>query len=850
MPESAVDISPVAVRPDLTPDRKPQALSPRLSERVRQITLIAKSPTEDQVLSVARKLLTEGVTPAVAKAEARNTFGNFSTLLEEQKAAEQEVAQARAEALRSSQADFIAKKEALNAAIGRRSQARQTVRTTADWFRDTGIQVDPSQRPLTGGEVSSKRMAEAGYTVAQKASEAQAAVGQKVEQGRQAWARGVEAGRGALRSGVEAGRNGVTNAAEGTRAAFDLAWNAAKNTTEAVSGKLSAGAVKLEAGAQSRGRAAFDAVSQRVRGVWRGGKEAVESAEQRVAQTWEAGTIWLQTASETVAKTTFGVVGAVGNRIDAWMSFAGESVSSYVGKRTEAFNTKMQEMGKAARESWGNASEGVVSFVKQQEQRVLAVEQKVVSRISTSVNQAIEKGKIALSPAWEAVGRERQSMRESRSVVFDKLGIVATQVSEVAHPFVDPIIDKGRDIRDAAMGFGKAGIRGIGAVGRSIGSTTVETGNAMLKSLHERFADLRVRANESRNRLNLFIGEVAGGTGARFKSLKESAEAVLARGKNFISGVEVAGGKVMLKGQEAAEGVHEWFSNHAAAAAETLKNAREATQKGMEALGRYWELYAVGKWNEMGLNSADVSDRLKLMRALTAASVKRAATISAASGLEGAELVSRFVRTPQGKLAIGVAALAFGIASHPQEIQHLIEGIQNGLQNGGSDLSSIGSFFTSGEVHANVGTPDVNVSMPSASPDIGTVAAPDVVATTPPIQEIASQEIVTVPPDILDAVAHGQPVEPQALRLAQEVSGVNPTEAFFGIMKNTLFGNLDNFRSTAQAIVNGPGYSSLEKAVAQNQLNAIKILESNPNIDPGNVDNLALLRQAVHYWRP
>ena len=176
------------------------------------------------------------------------------------------------------------------------------------------------------------------------------------------------------------------------------------------------------------------------------------------------------------------------------------------------------------------------------------------------------------------------------------------------------------------------------------------------------------------------------------------------------------------------------------------------------------------------------------------------------------------------------------------------------MQSGGMDFSNISSFFSGGEVHASVGAPDLG-SLPNM-PGVTVAAAPDVGVDTgfSPAPEadftpsLVSTENV-IPQDILDAVVHGQPIEPQALRLAQEVPGVNPTEAFFDIMKNTFFGNLDNFRSTAEAIINGPGYSALEKAVAQNQLNAIRTLQSNPNIDPGSVDGLALLRQAAHFWR-
>ena len=814
LPFSRVDLQPVVVppaidigqkRPDLTPDRKPQALSIRMLERVKQISAIAESPTDGQILQVARRLLPEGVQPAVAKAEARRTFENFHTLLDEQSQAEQAVKLARGEALRASRADFAAKKEALHAAIGQRDQARQTVRTSADWFKDTGIQVDPSQRPLTGGEVSSKQAAEFGYEAAKKVSEAQAAARAGVEKGRQTWIRGVEAGR-----------NSLSNVVEGTRSAFDLAWNAAKNATQAAS--------TLEAAAQSRGRATLSAVGQRVRGIWQGGREVAENTAQKVTEVWEAGTVWAQT----------NIAGRVG-----------------------AYTAKMQELGQSAHEKWGNASGGIVSFVEQQTQRVLDVEKQVAGRISANVSQALEKGKIALGPAWEAVGRERQSMREGRAVVIDKIGIIATQVSEAAHPFVDPVIDKGRDVRDAAIGFGKKGIEGAQALGRRLGQNAFETGNGILRSLQERYRDLRVRANQSRNRMNLLIGEVTGGVGSKFKSLKTEAGSVAERGRNFVGGLEVIGGKVMLAGREAGGEVREWFVNHAATAAETLKGVKEATEKGLDALGRYWELYSIGRWKDLGLSREDISDRMKLLRAATAASVKRAATIGAATGLDGVNLASRLVRDPRGRLLIGAAALAFGVASHPQEVQHIIDGIQNGIQgmqSGGMDFSNISSFFSGGEVHASVGAPDLG-SLPNM-PGVTVAAAPDVGVDTgfSPAPEadftpsLVSTENV-IPQDILDAVVHGQPIEPQALRLAQEVPGVNPTEAFSDIMKNTFFGNLDNFRSTAEAIINGPGYSALEKAVAQNQLNAIRTLQSNPNIDPGSVDGLALLRQAAHFWR-
>ncbi|MBI2590621.1 MAG: hypothetical protein HYW33_01940, partial [Candidatus Blackburnbacteria bacterium] len=548
------------------------------------------------------------------------------------------------------------------------------------------------------------------------------------------------------------------------------------------------------------------------------GREVAESTAQKVTEVWEAGTVWAQT----------NIAGRVG-----------------------AYTVKMQELGQSAREKWGNASGGIVSFVEQQTQRVLDVEKQVAGRISANVSQAVEKGKIALGPAWEAVGRERQSMREGRAVVIDKIGIIATQVSDVAHPFVDPVIDKGRDARDAAIGFGKKGIEGAQALGRRLGQNASETGNGILRSLQERYRDLRVRANQSRNRMNLLIGEVTGGVGSKFKSLKTEAGSVAERGRNFVDGLEVIGGKVMLAGREAGGEVREWFVNHAATAVETLKGVKEATEKGLDALGRYWEAYSVGRWKDLGLSREDISDRMKLLRAATAASVKRAATIGATTGLDGVDLASRLVRDPRGRLLIGAAALAFGVASHPQEVQHIINGIQDGIQNvqnSGLDISNLSSFFTGGgEVHAGAVTAPVDTPDLGSPPGVVEAVAPDVgvEAVAAPV-EVES----VIPQDILDAVVHGQPVEPQALRLAQEVPGVNPTEAFLGILKGTLFGNLDNFKSTAETILREPGYSALSKAIAQNQLNAIAIIEKNPNIDLNSPDGLALLKQADHLWRP
>lgn len=95
--------------PDFAPERGPVPLSTKPSERVNQMLGVAENPSDQQVLTVARKLLEGTPNPdpvrdiATAKVSAQATFDNFRTLAAEKEEAEKAVREARAQALSVSQ---------------------------------------------------------------------------------------------------------------------------------------------------------------------------------------------------------------------------------------------------------------------------------------------------------------------------------------------------------------------------------------------------------------------------------------------------------------------------------------------------------------------------------------------------------------------------------------------------------------------------------------------------------------------------------------------------------------------------------------------------------------------------
>lgn len=514
----------------------------------------------------------------------------------------------------------------------------------------------------------------------------------------------------------------------------------------------------------------------------------------------------------------------------------------------DRFTGFMGKVGQEAAKLAGEADKKLLQFAEGRVDWVSKTTTTTIEGARRRFTETVDKARIRLEPAGAAIARERANIRTNTAIWTDKLGILAEHAGELGAPFVNPILEWGRDARDSAMGFTAPKVEALRAFGRQANSLAEKAIGSVVSNLQERWAALRQMSNESRTRVNGFL-ESALGKGARgFARLKESAVVKAVDKLNFTPEEFRAAWKGLV--EKSREKVPQFFEN----------------------VANYCKSYAVDRWRQTGLDEKAIGRRLKLMGAQGAASMGRAATIGAAAGMEGAVLASRVVRDPRGRAMLGVAAMTVLAVTQPGMIEHVrqvvghldfgnlaqslspdhLQATMQGLFPPDAHASNAAGSF--GVDVGHVAPVHADIASPFGGVDVGSAAAPvtpDGVVTVPTpeafVAPIVGPEVIS--PDLISQLVPGQPLEPQALRLAQDVLG-NGTEAFHGLLRNGFFGNIDNFRVTAQAIIDGANYTPLEKAIAANQLNAINILQNNPGIDLNSDTGLTLIRQAAHYWRP
>lgn len=855
-----------SAKPDVaSPEsRKPQPLSRNFEKRMEQFAVISAKPTDKQVSTLAGKIASDNPEDADRSTEiARNAFENMRSFVKEKADMDATIKQARRDALAAPSGEFKAKVAALREAEQRRAEFISSIKTFGNLFIDAGVELDPSQIPLSLGEKAGQKAQEIKGKMATGASMAQEGIkgaagyvageiGSKVENAKETTQKLVHTGREGLKRLVEASTGALGKTQEAGQAGF----NDVRSKAETVGNRTAGGVSKLTE-------------------MWRNAREGIT---QRVNGTWEAASVWTtQRRQEITSRVT-----TVQENIDQMLVRARSSVA----ERVNGFNQAMQATGESARARWDETGESIRNFASEQAKKVEDVTSQVSTRVKTEVNMAIEKSKIFLEPARESIQRDRERIRQERDVYGEKLGIMVEGISDVASPIIDRILDEGRDLRDAALGFSGKQIKGLQVFGRNVAGGAIEASSPAWNFLAERWENLRLRANESRVRLNTFMEAVSGKAGNRFSQLRESVSERAKRTSSVLTGVKIEGGRVLQNGIEVSRQTAEWFVQTGTTAKEFLISRKEQIGQGIDMLHRYWEVYAGGKWKESGLKDIDIKRRMKVLRAAGAASLGRAASISAAAGIEGAVMLKELSRSKKGKVALSLAVLGIAMAVSPE----LRDGLQNFLSNvdlggmqfpdlgthaGGIDTSAVsmpnpvgvdaGNIpVDSGVISANpidiggsispsvpdigvTGTspgpmlsPDVPQGIPTPTPDIAsTLTPPDIAGATP------TPDIVGSLPSI-DMLTPGQPLESQALKLA---GGVN--ETYYNLLQSGFDQFKDNFLSTAQAIVNNPSsYTPEQVSIAQQQLSAAARLDQDPSLIRGSQEWYDTIMKAGHFWRP
>lgn len=928
-------------RPEFTPDRKPQKLDRNFDRAVLQLEVIASKPTQNQL-----KQIIETTQPAQILAEnsqefAINTLGNYLSLKQDYDSIAEQVKVARAEALGAKPADFAERKSILTAAIDVRREVKSQLKEAVGFFREIGLQVEPSQfhpdltpreqvqkgvgvaqheagraargagqavvsgveRTRSGLGKVSRVTVEGGRKVKKTTAEGARATGRGTKGAGEAAGRfvqrGVEATKGAGREAIEAGRRAVIGVVAEARRVIDIEgkkqsiqneWNTIKGLAEAAkNAAVAAVAAKTEGSRQGIGR-------------FLGGiGEKLGRAKEKTGET-------LGPALTAVGVFKDKVINSVREQIPTGEDFRKRIAieREAVGRKLDGFNNSMQEIGKKIGEAKDELGRKIGSFAENQGKRVTEATSKVTNRVKLEVTTVIGKGGIILEGARQAVQDERVKVQERNQVWGEKMGIVVEGVSDVASPIIDRILDKGRDVRDAAMGFGGRQIEGLRKFGRGVASNVGETVSPHWNALAERWEAMRSRSNEARGRLNVLITEKLGPQAARFARLKESVAAKTKRAGEVIAGVTIAGGNILQGGLEAPQNVKEWMVGAGAAAGEFLKRNTEAAGKAVEAVKRYVEVYAVGWWKDRELSDIDVSDRMKLLRGLGAASAERAAKLAARGTAEGIEIANFLTRDSRGRLLLGAAAiLIFAVCNS--------DSITNVLSNSGlPDLSiSMPDMSAPGATNLDIGAAptfpgaeavappltgtETVISAPEAGLTVGTAPAgvettintaptlaptetggiftpqsptggvTEAVAPGPATTTVETQtgfnngagieaavNTANIPETVWSQIQQGQPISAQLERISTNLPG-NPTENYYRLMSEAYNRYVDvdgGFRQVAQAVVDNPsGYRSDQVQTARDQLDAIAQISQNP-VDASSSQGYNLLMRAMHFWRP
>lgn len=879
-------------RPDFTPERGPMPLARNFEKRVGQLRAVAENPSESQLKQAAEKLAEEGDAEN-AQEKARNAFDNLSSLIERRDSAEQGLVEARHEALKASRQEFPEKLERLKEARKARAEAVGDLGTVADWFKDAGIQIEPQQRPLTSREERQKKWAERGWRLAERthrfaegAREKREAAAQTARETaartRERAGEGAESVKERVVRAVEAGRERIRNVVESGQEAIARARQAAAQRYEEV--RLSV---------QRAGEAAREKITEAAER----GREVAEKTARPVTERFEAASAWFADFREAAVTQKEEIV----EGFEELVSKARQGAS----ERLDNFKTRMREAGERASQKKDELSERVKGFVSERAENVKERATAVKERISGEVRVAIEKSRIRLEPFWEASQKQKEAILDQLAVWNEKLGIVVEEVSDVARPIIDRIVDEGRDARDRALGFTREGVQGAQAFLRRGIASAQETTSPYWNALVERARELRSRANESRNRLNLFLGEALGPAANQFRKLRESTEARRQRAAQILEGVRREGSRIVQAGKEAPAHIKEAFARQGAAAREYMTRQKERVARGIEGLRRYWQVFAAEHWS--GLSRQDFSRRMKLLGAAGAASARRAPIVVAGAGLAGVELGSRMVRMvrdPRGRVALlGVGALALALNAHnvSDNIQQILSNIhipdvnlpaegwftlpEGGVGfEGGAAAAPPGAEVGAGGLEAGgaeaagpvVGTeggvpPAEAAAPPGEAPTVAEAAAPGAEGTaeaegggtevagaeeaTAETGETAGEEAAGAEAGPLSVdqaigeIEQGEPLDPQIRGLAERMEG-NATENYYNLLQTSFERFIDNFETTARAVVDNPdAYDAATVERAQNQLRAINDIRTQ-GVDPSTPEGYNLLTTAMRYWRP
>lgn len=773
-------VQPTLPSPDKAPsiERKPQPLSRNFEQRLKQLTIITENPTQQQIQKFADKIASDHPEDAEKSTEmATNSFNNLKDLVKERADAEFAVKQARKEALSASRSEFKSKLAVLREAEQKRAEITSTLRTFSNDFVDAQIELDPSQVPPTlgerigGGINAVKDRVVVGVTAT---GEGVKTMGTKIGQKTQ------EVGN-SIATGVNTVKERVSEAATYTASEVGSRIEAVKETGQQLLERGRDGLRKLYEStigtlnqAQEVGQARFNDVKSRAeatKGRATGGiskiaefwKNTKESISQKTSSAWEAASTWTSERRQEVATR----ISSISENANQMITNARNSAAERINK----FNQSMQATGESVKARWDETSEAVKQFATDQAKRVEETVTKVSEKVKTEVSMAIEKGKIFLAPAWESIQKDRERIREERNIYGEKLGILVEGISDVASPIIDRIVDEGRNLRDAALGFGGKQIQGLQSFGRNVAGGVVEVGSPAWNFLAERWENLRLRANESRVRLNTFTEAVLGRASNGFTQLRESATQRAKRTSEMLTNVKLEGGRILHNGVDASREVAEWFVQNGASAKEFLLKTKEQIGQGVDMLHRYWDIYAVGKWKEAGLTDLDIKRRMKLLRATSQASLGRVASIGAAAGIEGAAMLQSLARDKRGRIALTVAALGIALAVNP-ELRDGLQSLLSSVDLSGIQLPDMGSNPSSIDTSA-ISMPDMSgaSSISTPNPDINAGISSGSISPSPDVAQV----ITTPTPDVASPFTSSSPdIAGASTQVAPETPTVVP----------------------------------------------------------------------------
>lgn len=857
MPEASpvpeTSASQPVIRPEYVPQKAPQPLARNFEQRIKQLDKISSKPTEEQIAKLGTKFLEEGVgQTGDVREHAQSAFDNMRSLIQDRRDSEEAVKRARSEALVAPRTEFRARVEALREVERRRYEINTNLKSFSEIFQDAGVMVEPSQQDTGLGDKVNQKAYELGWQMAAGASR----VGETVKGG-------VESVKEGGKSLIELGRKGLGVLVDGTVGALKRTQANGQASFDVVRSGAEAGRVQA-AGGLSKITEAF-----------RGARERIS---QKVSGAWEAASVWVGQRREDVA-------GRVG-RIEQGLSERISSARAQASQRIESFYSGMKAVGEGAKSRWDQVSESVRSFATEQAARIDNLRKAASDRIMGEISVAMEKGRIFLEPAWESIQRDREVIKENRNTMQEKLGIIVEGVSDLASPVVDRILDSGRDVRDSALGFMGRHTQGLRVFGRNALDSVGES--PAWNFMKERWESLRLRSNEARGRLNQFLNGVLGeNLGSRFKMLPEAAAARAKRLAAILPNVKIENGFIIYNGKQVSKEVSEWFIQNGTVAKEFLNRNKERVSHGLDLLQRYWEIYAVSKWREAKLPNLDVQRRMKLLRGIGAASLDRAARVGSmgtAMSVEGAVMLQQLARNPKGRVALGLAAIALGLALSPE----IRDGLQDMLSNvnlgsidlanlqlpdlGGGNLPDVGTGGNFPLDQGPQGPVDIgNIPAPDSTPVSGVTVIPDStpisgVSVTPDVSSLpgAPSGVETTPPGLevspsletpagfinigesLQNINPRQPLEAQVRTIA---GGVN--ETYYNLLQGAFEQFKDNFLTTAQTIVNNPSnYTPEQVSIAQQQLQAAAQMDLDPSLIQGSQQWYDTIMRATHFWRP